>query len=84
MVKSHHDVQICAVKLEKVRCTKMCYFDNYEKSGKQRRIQSRGVPRNTEGCSLFLRRAASCVGVGFGTRGVEHRSKIHAQSHGVR
>jgi hypothetical protein len=29
MVKTHHDVQICAVKSEKVSCTKMSYFENW-------------------------------------------------------
>jgi hypothetical protein len=71
MVKTHHDVQICAVKSEEVSCTKMSYFENCERSGKQRRSKSRGVPKNTDGRSLFLRRAASCVGVDFGTPGVE-------------
>ena len=84
MVKTHHDVQICAVKSENVSCTKMSYFENCERSGKQRRSESRGVPKNTEGCSSFLRHTALYVGVGFGTTGVERRSKINAQSHGMR
>jgi hypothetical protein len=62
----------------------MCYFDNGERSGKQRRSESRGVPKNPEGRSSFLRRTASYVGVAFGTTGVERRSKINAQSHGMR
>jgi hypothetical protein len=84
MVKYHHDVQICAVKLEKVSCTKTCYFDNCDMSGKQRRSESRSVPRNTEGRSSFLRRTASYVGVDFGTPGGERCSKINAQSRVLR
>jgi hypothetical protein len=84
MVKTQHDVQICGVKLVKVSCTEMCYFENCEKSEKQRRNKSRSVPRNTEVCSTFLRRTASYDGVSFGTTGVECRSKINAQSHGMR
>jgi hypothetical protein len=74
----------CAVKLEKVCCTKMCHVENCERSGKQRRSESRSVPKNTEGRSSFLRRTALYVGVGFGTTGVERCSKINAQSHGMR
>ena len=82
MVKMHPDVQICAVKSKKVSCTKMSYIENCERSGKQRRSESsRGVPKNTEGRSLFLRRTASYVGVGFCTTGVERCLKINAQSH---
>ncbi len=39
MVKTQHDVQICAVKSEKVSCTKMCYFENCERSGKRERAR---------------------------------------------
>jgi hypothetical protein len=82
MVKTYHgDVQICAPKSEMVSCTKMSYIENCERSGKQRRSKSRGVPENTEGRSLFLRRTASYVGVGFCTTGVERCLKINAQSH---
>ena len=77
-------MQICAVKLEKVSCTKTCYFDNCDMSGKQRRSESRSVPRNTEGRSSFLRGTASYIGVGFGTMGVECGLKINAQSHGMK
>ena len=78
MVKSHHDVQICAVKLEKVSCTKLCYFDNCEKSaGKQRRSESRDVPRNTEGRSLLLRQTYSVVRrCGFLVRSFENQCSI--------
>ncbi len=37
------DVQICAVKSKKVSCTKVCYFENCERSGEMRRSESRGV-----------------------------------------
>ena len=47
MVKTQHDVQICAVKSEKVGCTKMCYFENCVRSGKQERARG---PKDRE-CS---------------------------------
>ena len=87
MVNFNHDVQICAVVTKKVSGTKMIYSDNCEKSGKRegaRGLREGSVQRNNEERSSFLRRAASCVGVGFGTTGVERRSKINAQSHGMR
>ena len=77
MVKTKHDVQILQNVQKKVSGTKMCYFKNCEKSGKQRRSESRSVSRNTEEHSSY------CV-VDCGTRGVEPRSKINAQAHGMR
>ena len=51
----------------------------------EREVRKTGsVPKNTEGRSSFSDVQRRIVAVGFGTRGVERRTKMNAQSHGMR
>ena len=76
MVKTQHDVQICAVKSEKVSCTKMCYFENCERSQwetrESERSERQGVfQRTLRDAPRFSDVQRRIVAVGFGTTGVE-------------
>jgi hypothetical protein len=68
MVKTQHDVQICAVKSEKVSCTKYVILRIVRRVRDERKREVRktgSVPKNTEGRSSFLRHTASYRCCGF-------------------
>ncbi len=81
-------MQICAVIYENVSGTKMCYFDNCERSGEMRsRNESRGlyvVPDKNLLQSSYQGVVASYDDVVIGTQSVEPRLKTSVQSHGMR